>query len=85
MVDKGQITRDATAVLTAWVSGGDDLGLVSETIVQIADEKDSFEEGLLDLTVGLVNVAGHLMVMLEKRGMSLDETLQHLGAKHLAE
>jgi hypothetical protein len=82
MVDKEQNTRDGIAVMTAWARTNDP-AFVTETMMKIVDEKESPVDGLIDLAAGLINVAGQLMMMLEKRGMSIDEILQHLGAKHL--
>jgi hypothetical protein len=75
--------RAALAVMTAWAAepGGGDL--VSRTAVDIAFERDDPEQGFRDLTIGLANLCGHLLVKREKdTGVPIDATLRELAIKY---
>jgi hypothetical protein len=49
--------------------------LVADLANEIAQESPSRADRFVNLTIGLVNLSGHLIVMLEKSGQPIDEPL----------
>jgi hypothetical protein len=83
--DQKQSSAMAVAALTGWADNGADPSMAAQVIQSyIEDGAQHGQYGgmiaLTQLTIGLVNVAGQLLVWREaEQGNSIEGTLQELG------
>ena len=80
---QADLTREAVAIMTAWVDSGDDASFGIKTLTDILQERgegDAFT-GAIEVISGFVNLTGLLMVQ-RYRDTGQDEraTLQRVAA-----
>ncbi|PKW25400.1 hypothetical protein [Phycicoccus duodecadis] len=74
--------RDAIRVMTAWADAPDGSRFMSEQVMSILQESDDESFALLNLSLGLSNLCGYLLVMREAdTGATLEETLQEIARR----
>jgi hypothetical protein len=80
---QADLTRQAVAIMTAWVDSGDDSSLGIRTLTDILQERDDGDvfNGAIEVIGGFVNLTALLMIQ-RYRDTGQDElaTLQLVGA-----
>ena len=80
---QADLTRQAVAIMTAWVDSGEDSTLGIKTLTDILQERDDGDvfKGAIEVIGGFVNLTGLLMIQ-RYRDTGQDElaTLQLVGA-----
>ena len=80
---QADLTRQAVAIMTAWMDSGDDSSLGTETLTDILQERDDGDvfKGAIEVIGGFVNLTGLLMIQ-RYRDTGQDElaTLQLVAA-----
>jgi hypothetical protein len=80
---QADLTRQAVAIMTAWVDSGEDSALGIKTLTDILQERDDGDvfKGAIEVIGGFVNLTGLLMIQ-RYRDTGQDElaTLRLVGA-----
>ncbi len=80
---QAELTREAVAIMTAWVNSGDDPSFGIQTLTDILQERgegDAFT-GAIEVIGGFVNLTGLLMVQrYQDTGQDERATLQQVAA-----
>ena len=80
---QADLTREAVAIMTAWVESGDDATFGIRTLTDIVEERGNGDvfAGAIEVLGGFVNLAGLLMVQRYKdTGQDERATLQLVAA-----